>query len=466
MRRLVIGPVLCLLALVPLVVACGDDDGDDGEIETSELRVVHASPDAPPVDIYIAGSSIPVVEDLAYGEVTPYLTVDPGTYEFEVRPAGASPSEAPVFTSDPVTLVRNERVTAIATGYVGSTDPANSFRVIALVEDFTEPAAGTAVVRVVHASPDAPAIAVDVQTDGSFEATGLDRFTASSPGGFEVPAGEAVSIGVWAGEPLMRLTSFTTPELPEGAELFVIVIGNAAELPRQDTGLALLAADQTGELATVRQDPTVFVFHGSPDAPSVDVFAGEAELVDSLGFGSLSGPIQVPPGSYDLTVSVAATGQAVATFTTPTLEAGQRYLAIATGFVAGTPSLQVIYAVDELAIDPDSARVVAIHASPDAPPVDIGVATGTTIETPAPVTGLAFGEQTPVAGIELPPGEFVVGVAPEGSATAIATFDVQFAAGLRAFLVAAGALTPAPGQQPFGLFEIDTSVFPWTVTPL
>ena len=44
------------------------------------IRVVHASPDAPAVDVYAEGVSSPLLEDVAYGETTSYLSVDPGTY--------------------------------------------------------------------------------------------------------------------------------------------------------------------------------------------------------------------------------------------------------------------------------------------------------------------------------------------------------------------------------------------------
>lgn len=469
MRRSVIGP-LSLFALVPLVAACGDDEGggDDDPMptETAEIRVVHGSPDAPDVDVYVAGSTTPVIEDLAYGEASPYLEVDAGTYEFEVRAAGSPASDPPVYSTGALDLGADARVTALAAGYVGSTDADDQFRVIPLVEGFAAPGSDEVIVRIVHASPDAPTVAVDVGNDGTPEVAALDRFADTGAAGVPLPAGEAIAVGIWAGDPLARVTAFTTPALPAGAEIFVIASGNLADLPRQDTGFSLLAVAPTGTVGFIKQDPSVLVFHGSPDAPPVDVLAGDAVLAGDLAFGELSAPIQVPPGSYDLDVNVTGTDTTAATIETPTLEAGERYLAIATGFVEGTPAFQPLYAVDAFELDADSARITAVHASPDAPEVDIGVATGTTIATPAPIVDLAFTEATAAAGLELPPGELTLGIAPAGETTAIATFDVPLTAGLRAWAIAAGALTPEGDQAPFGLYVVVTSVWPWAVVEL
>ena len=80
------------------LVACSDDDDDNGTNppqDTAQLRAVHASPDAPAVDIYVEGDNTPVATNVAYGDVTAYVTVPAGTYNVQLRPAGADSSRKP-----------------------------------------------------------------------------------------------------------------------------------------------------------------------------------------------------------------------------------------------------------------------------------------------------------------------------------------------------------------------------------
>jgi len=87
-----------VLGLTAIVAACNDDPliapPDNG---MAEIRVIHGSPDAPAVDIYVEGSTTPLVEDLAYGDASSYASVDAGTYNVQIRAAGADPASAPVF---------------------------------------------------------------------------------------------------------------------------------------------------------------------------------------------------------------------------------------------------------------------------------------------------------------------------------------------------------------------------------
>jgi hypothetical protein len=70
----------------------------------TRLRVVHASANAPTVDIYPTGSATAAVEGLAYGEASDFIEVDAGTIAFDLRPAGVEASTDPAFTTDDIAL--------------------------------------------------------------------------------------------------------------------------------------------------------------------------------------------------------------------------------------------------------------------------------------------------------------------------------------------------------------------------
>jgi len=54
----------------------------------ARVRVIHASPDAPAVDVLV--NNVVVIEDLSFGNVTPYTSLAGGTYSVKVRPANSS----------------------------------------------------------------------------------------------------------------------------------------------------------------------------------------------------------------------------------------------------------------------------------------------------------------------------------------------------------------------------------------
>ena len=53
---------------------------------SSYIRVLHASPNAPPVDVYANGNLI--VQNLAYKQLSEYLPAIPGNYNIKIYPTG------------------------------------------------------------------------------------------------------------------------------------------------------------------------------------------------------------------------------------------------------------------------------------------------------------------------------------------------------------------------------------------
>jgi hypothetical protein len=122
----------------------------------ARIRVLHASPDAPAVDIYLDGSE--AISDLAFDDITDYVAVPAGARNVQVFPASANGSGEPVIDAD-VTLNAATDYTIAAVGALASIEP------LVLVDNNTAPAAGRAHLRFVHASPDAPA--VDIYAEGA-----------------------------------------------------------------------------------------------------------------------------------------------------------------------------------------------------------------------------------------------------------------------------------------------------------
>lgn len=143
-----------LLAVVPAMVltSCDDDDDDMAVMETANVLVVHASPDAPAVDLLVDDTKVNSAA-LAFPNNTGYLDVQAGRRNIKVNAAGTSTS---VINAN-VDLERDRNYSVFAMNTLAS-----GIEALVLADDLTAPAAGNAHVRFVHLSPDAPAVDVAV----------------------------------------------------------------------------------------------------------------------------------------------------------------------------------------------------------------------------------------------------------------------------------------------------------------
>ncbi len=140
--RVMLGALLAL-ALVPAVFA---------QSGTAKVRVVHASPDAPAVDVYLDGNK--VLTNVPFFTASDYLDVPAGRHDIQVTPTG-DPNTAGIDAKG-VTVEAGKAYTIAATGKLADIKPT------ILSDNLAAPAAGKAHVRVIHFSPDAPAVDIKV----------------------------------------------------------------------------------------------------------------------------------------------------------------------------------------------------------------------------------------------------------------------------------------------------------------
>jgi len=132
---------------------CSDDDNNPATSQTtSKVRVAHLSPDAPAVDVWVDGAK--VLTNVPFKAVSNYLDVSSGMHNVKVTPAGAA---TPVVIDANLDLAAKTAYTVAATGLIGQNDLAP----IVLVDNLTT-VNGSAQVRFVHTSPDAPEVDVAV----------------------------------------------------------------------------------------------------------------------------------------------------------------------------------------------------------------------------------------------------------------------------------------------------------------
>jgi hypothetical protein len=112
------------------------------------VRIAHLSPEAPAMDMYLypfGDSAHPtVLKDVAYGDVSAYMTLAPGEYTVAMRGFDASPSSHPA-------LVSSFEVGAKTAYTVAALGPDPGLRVETLQDQMTAPR-GKTLVRVLQAS--------------------------------------------------------------------------------------------------------------------------------------------------------------------------------------------------------------------------------------------------------------------------------------------------------------------------
>jgi hypothetical protein len=142
----------------------------------ARVRIVHASPDAPAVDILLNGQ--PVVRNLVFKGYAGYLPVKAGQYRLQIAPAGAGADRAVI---DARVMVEPGRAyTIAAVGKLAHIKP------VLFVDENVKTEARKGRLRAIHLSPDAPAVDVAV-TGGPVLVEGLS-FSQASPY-LSVPAG-------------------------------------------------------------------------------------------------------------------------------------------------------------------------------------------------------------------------------------------------------------------------------------
>lgn len=154
----------------------------------------------------------------------------------------------------------------------------------------------------------------------------------------------------------------------------------------------------------------VRVAHLSPDAPAVDVLVGASEdskaaVLENVAFPAVSGYLPVADGSYFIDVTQTGTTSPAVIDVNDFALAGDLTIA-AVGQLA---DIEPLVLMDDRVTDPTKAKLRAVHASPNAPAVDIFVDGAGLLPQ---LTNLAFKDSTGY--LPLDPGEYTLRIRETG----------------------------------------------------
>jgi hypothetical protein len=395
---------VALAAILPLVTlptaACDDEDNDAPDPGTAQLRVVHLSPDAPAVDVWVDGEAR-AVESLAFGEGTDYLTLDVASYDFAVSAAGTSAAES-VLDIDAVSLSKDERYTVVAF------DSLSSIQALLLEEDTMGVGSGDIRIRAIHTAVGVGEVDIwNIPESGDPAPLYEDVGFGVAGAYLDLPAA-AYTIGFDVDNDASPDLVFDIPALPAGTVANVFAVAS-------DSGEVYLHAQlQDGSLVRIdpreEESPTsqIRVLHLSRDAGAVDVWAGtDTRAVEDLGFPEGTDYLTLDEGTYTFNITGAGGDPTspVLSIEGVELQADKTYTAVAFNDAA---SIQALALEDDYAgLASGDIRVRAIHAAPGVGTVDIWNISDPL--NPAPLyQGVGFGDAGDY--LDIPAGTYTLGV--------------------------------------------------------
>ena len=288
----------------------------------TDILVFHGSTDPPVVDVYeSAVLEATAVNDLAYGSFAGYLALPTADYTIQVRTADNS-AIAAAFSAPLQTLsLQNLALTVVASGFLdpaqNSNGPAFGLWVAlptggALVQLPAAPIP-TARVQVIHNSADAAASTVDVWLNDS---PLIDDFGFRTASPFvDVQAGVDLNVGVAPAnstDPADAIATFSY-NLEEGGTYILVANGIVSGTGYDPaTPFNIYVYTPARETATSGAGNTdILVFHGSTDAPTVNVnetaVLGGATLINGLSYGEFSNYLEPPTNDYVLEITAGGT---------------------------------------------------------------------------------------------------------------------------------------------------------------
>ena len=322
-----------------------------GGAGTNDVLVYHGATDAPMVDVdELAVLGGQAVNDLSYSEFQGYLALGVEDYLLQVQAASSGGAVA-AFDAPLATLgVDGAALTVLASGFLNAANNSNGPAFGLFV---STGAAGPllalptpeARVEIIHNSADAAAAVVDVFVNGE---EAVPNFAFRTTTGFiTLPAGMPLSIEVAPdGAGLAgALPAIEIPFLGSGKTYIAIangIVSSSGYTPSaMDAPFGLHIYDEAREAATSSATNTdVLVYHGSTDAPMVDVAetgVGAGTIVDDISYSEFNatGYLELGTLNYVLTIQDATGAVNVASFDAPLqnlMTEGAALTVLASGF--------------------------------------------------------------------------------------------------------------------------------------
>ena len=458
-----------LLATAGSVLLSGCFDGDSSK-DTS-VRIVHASSDAPAVNVRVNNNTV-----LSGADYKQAAELSPKAGSSTIAIDGILPggTTTTVIETD-ASLRFDTHYDVIAVGKVGD----SSIAPLVLADDGSRSSSTSVRLRVAHLSPDTEAAAagpVDVFVTAAGDPLPADAtFTFSfkeSVGPLEVPAGDYQIRVTPTGTDTVVYDSGTVP-LPAGADLLIGAVDNTVFGDSPVSLLVVNGAD-TSEILDTNAGAGIRAVHNSADAGPVDLYVNGTPGTDAAAVVGLEFTETVPTaattGSYvgleageNQVIVTATTGTVAVIDETLDLALGDSPTVIAAGTAADS-SIQALVFEDDNRSVVTAAKLRVIHGAFEAQVVDVyliptaeGGAAATEINSTAPaLDDFEFGDSSGY--LQVAEDDYVVFITTTDGSELLKTASISLSAG--GIYTAIARLAPEDGANVAGLTLLDDFVAP------
>lgn len=312
----------------------------------TDVLVFHGATDAPTVDVFGVGAGT-LVDDLAYGQFSSnYLQLPVADYNVQIRNQAGTDVVAEYLAPLQTLNLDGEALVVVASGFLNPANNSNgpAFGLYAApvtggnLVQLPTTAISTARVQVIHNSADAAAQTVDVWLDNTLL---IDNFNFRTATPFiDAPAGSPFTIGIAPANSTSSSQAIATfPVTLNGNGKYIVIangiVSSSGYNPNKPFNLYVYPTAR--EVANSSSNTDVLVFHGSTDAPTVDVVAtGNGLLVDDLSYTEFAGYLSLPTNNYEILLTDSAGATPIAKYSAPLSSLnlqGQAITVIASGFV-------------------------------------------------------------------------------------------------------------------------------------
>jgi hypothetical protein len=368
-----VAAVALLLAMALGAFAPNLSLAQDATETDASVRFVHASPDAPAVDVIVDGAVL--TSNLAFGQVTDALAVSPDEHQLQIVPTGSEASSAVIDTT--LDLDGGNSYIVAAAGLLNDIES----KIYDVDQDDLD--AGQSRVRLINLSPE--------DTNIDFFITGGDELFDDLAFG---DASDYTDLDAGAYDFEVRphdqeTASLSVPafQVDEGNAYDLLLIGTTADNNLSVVPLTTPVATPCSNVLGVGTptDACIRVVHASPDAPAHDIYVNGSMVVENIGFGASTDFTALPSGD-DREIQVVPTGGVVddAVFdTTVDLGGDNAYDIVVAGMSDDLDA--VVENIDLGAVPEGQSRLRFIHAAPDVDDFSVVITDGPTL-----VDGMGF----------------------------------------------------------------------------